>query len=183
MSQIEKEISTIGIEIYEARLSQIHLINKNINKLNESKKFNFMIYLYIKDNFFNPELNIEKYIHILKETRNYDKFNVGTKIGPHKSDFNAKINGEYEASILSTGQQKTLVLLTLLSQCSFLVNEKKIKPILLFDEIASHLDSFNRQLLLDMINTFDIQFFLTGTDKNLFSFVSTNAEFYNITNI
>ena len=37
--------------------------------------------------------------------------------------------------------------------------------------------------LLDMINKFDIQFFLTGTDKNLFSFVSTNAQFYNISNI
>ena len=34
---------------------------------------------------------------------------------------------------------------------------------------------------LDMINRFEIQFFLTGTDKDLFSFVSTNAQFYNIT--
>ena len=41
----------------------------------------------------------------------------------------------------------------------------------------------NREILLDMINMFDIQFFLTGTDKNLFSFVSTNAKFYNITKI
>ncbi|MDC3178809.1 hypothetical protein OBA41_05810, partial [Pelagibacteraceae bacterium] len=55
-----------------------------------------------------------------------------------------------------------------------------INPILLLDEICSHLDDNNRQILLDMINKFDIQFFLTGTDKNLFSFVSTNAQFYNI---
>ena len=71
----------------------------------------------------------------------------------------------------------------LLSQCNFLVNDKNLNPILLLDEIGSHLDSDNRQILLDMINKFKIQFFLTGTDKNLFSFVSTNAQFYNITNL
>ena len=31
-----------------------------------------------------------------------------------------------------------------------------------------HLDNHNRQILLDMINKFDTQFFLTGTDKNYF---------------
>ena len=71
----------------------------------------------------------------------------------------------------------------LLAQCNFLVNKKKINPIFLFDEIGSHLDGNNRNVLLDIINRFDIQFFLTGTDKNLFSFISTNAEFYNITDI
>ena len=34
--------------------------------------------------------------------------------------------------------------------------------------------------ILNMINKYEIQFFLTGTDKELFSFVSTNSQFYNI---
>ena len=93
------------------------------------------------------------------------------------------MNNEFDASLLSTGQQKTNVLMVLLAQCNHLVNHKKINPIFLFDEIGSHLDKYNRQILLDMINKFDIQFFLTGTDKNLFSFVSTNAKFYNITDL
>ena len=71
----------------------------------------------------------------------------------------------------------------LIAQCQYLINDYKIEPILLFDEICSHLDSFNRQILLDMINTLDIQFFLTGTDKNLFSFVSTKAKFHNISSL
>ena len=71
----------------------------------------------------------------------------------------------------------------LLSQCNYLVNYKDINPIILLDEIGSHLDSNNRQILLDMINRFKIQFFLTGTDKSLFSFISTNAKFYNINSI
>ena len=71
----------------------------------------------------------------------------------------------------------------LLAQCDILISKKNIKPILLLDEICSHLDSNNRKILLDMINKFDIQFFLTGTEKTLFSFISTNTDFYNITNI
>ena len=124
---------------------------------------------------------MEEYFLNLKKSRVYDKQFGGTKIGPHKSEIISTVNNEYEASLLSTGQQKTIVLMVLLAQCNYLVNCKKINPIFLFDEIGSHLDNNNRQILLDMINRFEIQFFLTGTDKNLFSFVSTNAKFYNIT--
>ena len=68
----------------------------------------------------------------------------------------------------------------LLSQCNYLINYLDVSPILLFDEIGSHLDTNNRQILLDMIDKFEMQFFLTGTNKDLFSFVSTKAQFYNI---
>ena len=71
----------------------------------------------------------------------------------------------------------------LLAQCNYLVNSKKISPILLLDEICSHLDSNNRKILLDIMNKFDLQLFLTGTEKTLFSFMSTNVKFYNITEL
>ncbi len=180
---VENEISKVGLEIYQSRSFQLKRINENIKEMNKEKKFQFNVELKIKDDFFVPELTLEKYILDLKNTRLFDRQYLGTKIGPHRSDISAKINNDYEASLLSTGQQKTIVLITLLAQCSYLVNVKNKTPIILFDEIGSHLDSFNREILLDMINMFDIQFFLTGTEKSLFSFVSTNAKFYNITNV
>ena len=73
--------------------------------------------------------------------------------------------------------------MTLIAQCNYLVFSKNITPILLFDEICSHLDEINRKILLDLTDQFDIQFFFTGTEKSLFSFMSTNVEFYNITEI
>ena len=90
------------------------------------------------------------------------------KIGPHRSDILAIINRDFEALILSTGQQKTIVLMILLAQCNYLVNNIKVNPILLLDEICSHLDSHNRELLLDMINSFEIQFFLPERIKIYF---------------
>ena len=183
LNNIEREICKLGLEIYNLRYEQVNYINNDLNDLKNDHKFQFNVKLEIKDDFFNNDINFEKYLFSLKDSRNYDKHYGGTKFGPHRSDIISIINEDFEASLLSTGQQKTVVLMILLAQCNHLVNNKKINPILLFDEIGSHLDRHNRQILLDMINRFEIQFFLTGTDKNLFSFVSTNANFYNITSI
>ena len=183
LDNVETEICNLGMEIYKERFEQVGFINSNFMTLKTDHKFQFNVELKIKDEFFNNKISLEEYLLNLKGSRIFDKKYGGTKIGPHKSDIIAIINGDFEASLLSTGQQKTLILMILLSQCNFLVNNKNINPILLFDEIGSHLDLNNRQILLDMINRFKIQFFLTGTDKNLFSFVSTNAQFYNITSI
>ena len=62
---------------------------------------------------------------------------------------------------------------------------QKLQSVIITDAEEKKKDTTkkNRQLLLEMINKFETQFFLTGTDKNLFSFVSTKAKFYNITNI
>jgi len=181
LSAIENEISNIGLQIYELRNTQVQDLNKFINILNLSNNYPFKISLKIIDDFYNPNMTIETYLTNLLDSRQFDKKFGGTKIGPHKSDIIAKIDNEYDASLLSTGQQKTVVLMILLAQCKFLVEIKKIEPVVLLDEICSHLDSENRKILLDMINHFDIQFFLTGTEKTLFSFISTNVQFYNIT--
>ena len=181
LNQIERDISSLGLEIYQLRHSQINFINNNLNILKKDHDFQFNLKLQIKDQFFNENLSFEEYLSYLIKSRNHDSQFGGTKIGPHRSDIIAIINNDFEASLLSTGQQKTIVLMILLAQCNYLVCYKNTNPILLLDEIGSHLDSNNRQILLDMINRFEIQFFLTGTDKDLFSFVSTNAQFYNIT--
>ena len=181
ISIIEKEISQIGLKIYYLRDIQIQDINKQIILLNNLSNYSFNINLKVKDKFYSQDITQDIYQTELFNSRQIDRKFGGTNIGPHKSDIIAEINNEYDASQLSTGQQKTVVLMILLAQCKYLVDIKKIRPIVLLDEICSHLDSDNRKILLDMINDFDIQFFLTGTEKTLFSFISTNVKFYNIT--
>ncbi len=183
ISYLETEISKIGLQIYKLRYSKLKMLNDSIKKLNNKNNYPFKIEFSIIDSFYNDNLDEMKYIDSIKDCREFDKNFGGLKFGPHKSDIRAQINNNHDASKLSTGQQKTIVLLTLLAQCNYLVNEKNIEPILLLDEICSHLDKNNRNLLLELINQFDIQFFLTGTEKTLFSFISTNVKFYNITNI
>ena len=63
---------------------------------------------------------------------------------------------------------------------SSLINSLKRQPIVLLDEICSHLDIYNRDILLELINSLDVQTFITGTEKNFFSFLSTKASYYYI---
>tara|TARA_B100000886_G_scaffold279682_1_gene203748 strand:- start:409 stop:1497 length:1089 start_codon:yes stop_codon:yes gene_type:complete len=177
---VEKDISFLALQIYQLRIQQLNLLNENIVILNRNNNYAFKINLKILDEFYSSSLDIDTYLNYLKNFREYDKKYGGSKIGPHKSDISVTVDNGFEASQLSTGQQKTIVLLILIAQCNYLINDKKIQPIFLLDEICSHLDSNNRQILLDMINNFDIQLFLTGTEKAMFSFISTNVKFYNI---
>ena len=183
ISYLETEISRMGLQIYKLRHTKLKMLNDSINKLNNKNNYPFKINFLIIDSFYNDNLDLEKYIDLIQDCREFDKTFGGLKFGPHKSDICAQINNNYDASKLSTGQQKTIVLLILLAQCNYLVYERNIEPILLLDEICSHLDKNNRNLLLELIDQFDIQFFLTGTEKTLFSFISTNIKFYNITNL
>ena len=178
---LENEISILGIKIYNIRSNQFIQLNHNIELINKKNDYPFSVKFEMKDNFFNSNLDQKKYLENLKNNRGFDTKFGGSKIGPHKSDYITIINDNFNAANLSTGQQKTIVLMSIIAQCNHLINNKNIKPIMIFDEICSHLDRTNRKILLELVNEFDIQFFLTGTEKSLFSFMSTNVNFYNIT--
>ncbi len=180
LDKIEEDIAKYGIEIYEQRIKQSDIFEKNLEHISEYLTIPFKVNIQINDSFFKPRITIDEYKHILRKNREIDKIIGGSKIGPHKSDTIFYVNQNYPASQLSTGQQKTLVLLLYFAQCYYLVNYCKKKPILLLDEINSHLDDYNIQLLLKIVEHFEIQVFMTGTKKDLFSFLSTNTNFYNI---
>ncbi len=179
---IENAIIKTGLEIYKLRNKQISLLNDELEHFNKYNNYPFSAKFEIEDNFYNNTIDEQKYAKSLEGTRNIDSQIGGAKIGPHKSDLYAIVNEQTNASQLSTGQQKTLILMTLFAQCKYLINQN-IKPILLFDEICSHLDDINRKILLDLTKQFDAQFFFTGTEKSLFSFMSTNVNFYNISKL
>ena len=61
-----------------------------------------------------------------------------------------------------------------------MIDSFDLKPIILLDEICSHLDNTNRELLLYLINELKVQSFMTGTEKSFFSFLSTKGNYCNI---
>ena len=181
LDRIEKNISVNAFKIYDLRKKQVNEIIKYLNWFLKEFNLTFDVSVKVIDNFFNENIDEDIYIQELKSNRKIDGIIGGAKIGPHKSDYHLYINKDYPASQLSTGQQKTLILLIFLSQSKYLIEIFNKKPILLLDEVCSHLDEVNRNILLTLIQSFDLQIFMTGTTKNLFSFLSTNTNFCNIT--
>ena len=181
VNQLEKRISVDGLQIYSLRESQLNVLINNLNIYLKDFDLPFKINTTLIDKFYTNNLKSEDYEVALKNNRKIDALVGGCAIGPHKSDYMFCVNDNSFVSQLSTGQQKTIILLMYLSQCKYLSEVKFKQPILLLDEICSHLDDVNRNVLLTLIETFELQIFMTGTSKNLFSFLSTNANFCNIT--
>ena len=55
-------------------------------------------------------------------------------------------------------------------------------PVLLLDEVCSHLDENTRKLLLQLADWLQIQVLMTGTDKNFFSVLFKKANFFDVNN-
>ena len=181
LNQLEKNISADGLQIYSLRVDQLNILINNLNIYLKEFDLPFNIDTTLIDKFYTSNLQNEDYEETLKNNRKIDALVGGCAIGPHKSDYMFSVNNNSFVSQLSTGQQKTIILLMYLSQCKYLTEVKFKQPILLLDEVCSHLDAINRNVLLTLIETFKLQIFMTGTSESLFSFLSTNANFCNIT--
>lgn len=100
--------------------------------------------------------------------------------GPHRTDLTA-IHREKNrpASEGSSGEQKALVLNLILAQTARL-SQDSATPILLLDEAPAHLDEERRAALFDEIEALNLQAFMTGTERALFSALEGRAQFVSI---
>lgn len=90
-----------------------------------------------------------------------------TCAGIHKDDFDFMMNGKIVRKFSSQGQQKTFLLSLKLSQFDYIYEQKRIKPILLLDDIFDKLDEKRIRKLLYLVgNEHFGQVFLSDTDHN-----------------
>lgn len=126
----------------------------------------------------------EDFSKILCVNRKKDKMTYRTNIGPHRTDFTLwyKKNDMY-AENCSTGEQKNLLISLILAQARvYQMNNQGISPILLLDEITAHLDMERINNLFDQIFTLGSQAWLTGTKIELFDYIHSKSDFFNINN-
>ncbi len=105
----------------------------------------------------------------LEYARDHDSAYGGAKIGPHKSDIDVMhLSKRMPANQCSTGEQKSLLITLILSQSTLIQEERGKAPILLLDDIVSHLDERRRHNLFDYLSHLNSQYWITGTDENAF---------------
>lgn len=89
-----------------------------------------------------------------------------TSAGPHKFDIRFTINGNQIENVLSRGQQKLFLLALTLAQSKLIESVKRVKPILLIDDIGAELDFNSRSILAKAINSLDCQVIITAIEKS-----------------
>ena len=85
--------------------------------------------------------------------------------GPHRTDLSVMFRAKHmPAAQCSTGEQKALLLSLFLGQAR-LLNAAHIRPLLLLDEVAAHLDADRRATLMEELAGLGAQTWITGTDR------------------
>jgi DNA replication and repair protein RecF len=129
-----------------------------------------------------PALDAEERMRArLAETRALDAESGRASCGPHRSDLLvAERRRRVAAAQGSTGEQKALLLSLLLAYAREIARERGEPPILLFDEVAAHLDRVRRAALFAALAALGCQAWLTGTDEETFAPLSGRARFFRV---
>ncbi|MBN8292313.1 DNA replication/repair protein RecF [Rhodobacter sp. NTK016B] len=136
--------------------------------------------------FPQPDLTLaddspEDLASALAEGRRRDMAAGRSLVGPHRADLSALWAARgWPAAQCSTGEQKALLISTVLAHARALHAEVGHAPILLLDEVAAHLDDGRRAALYDALSALGAQAFLTGTGPELFSPLGTRAQVFRV---
>lgn len=106
----------------------------------------------------------------LASGRQADRAAGRTLLGPHRADLTVfhKAKGQ-AAALCSTGEQKALLLSIVLAHADLIGEQRGMRPVLLLDEVAAHLDPGRRAILFERLAERGGQVWLTGTEPELFS--------------
>ena len=111
----------------------------------------------------------------LRDGRQRDARAGRTLVGPHRVDLSVSYAAKDEpAALCSTGEQKALLLGIVLAHAALVERRRGMAPVLLFDEVAAHLDPDRRATLFDRLSGGG-QIFLTGTEAALFEAIGDEA--------
>ena len=113
--------------------------------------------------------------------RSRDRAAGRTLAGPHRTDLAVIHLGKGQpAALCSTGEQKALLLGIILAHADLVAEARAMRPILLLDEVAAHLDPLRRKALFERLTEAGGQVWMTGTEASLFAGAPPGATFLDI---
>ncbi|NMJ42965.1 DNA replication/repair protein RecF [Roseomonas sp. JC162] len=117
-----------------------------------------------------PALAVEDSLRAaLAADRRRDAAAGGAARGAHRADMTlVHLPKDQPAELCSTGEQKALLISTVLAHAALIAEARGFAPLLLLDEVAAHLDSARREALFAALAALPAQSFLTGTDAEVF---------------
>ncbi len=186
LDAIEAQMAQYASAIYFSRLDYIYhlqdLIDNNINNPSFPSSVLSLSPLFADEHEPTSSTALElELIEFWKNSREIDKRAGRTLVGPHRVDFTIiHKQKSTKAALCSTGEQKALLIGLVLANARLVQKMTNIKPILLLDEIAAHLDRERRCALFDNLNELATQCFMSGTDKIFFHDLADRAQYYKI---
>lgn len=130
-----------------------------------------------------PALAVEDRLRAdLAAGRGRDAAAGGAQLGAHRTDMTlVHLPKGQPAALCSTGEQKALLVSTVLAHAALIGAARGFAPLLLLDEVAAHLDLGRREALYAALASLPAQVFLTGTEPDIFAPLQGIAETFRAT--
>ncbi len=130
-----------------------------------------------------PALAVEDRLRAdLASGRGRDAAAGGAQQGAHRTDMTlVHLPKGQPAELCSTGEQKALLVSTVLAHAALIGAARGFAPLLLLDEVAAHLDQGRREALYAALAGLPAQVFLTGTEPDIFAPLQGIAETFRAT--
>ena len=177
---LEKIMITSGINVTNMRLSTVKMLQNIVD--NHSNSFFPKAHLQISSQL-DSDNTFEYYQKLLKKNREKDLLFNRVNFGAHNDNFQVFCQKRnIPVSLCSTGEQKLILLSTILSsvRARYLYYNKS--PVLLLDDVMSYLDDQHRNLLIEEVLSIPCQTWITDVNKSNFDDYRNNFEFFNLTN-
>lgn len=187
LNAIEHQVAELGTAVSIARHETVSLLNENL-KLQAASGLPFPTASVSLEGAFEAATvglcaadREDHYRELLHEGRARDRAARRTLMGPHLSDLEVKhVAKSMPASQSSTGEQKALLVGLILAHAELTTSVSGMKPVMLLDEIAAHLDPNRRAALFSKLASLGLQAFMTGTDEILFRDMPETSEIFKL---
>ena len=182
LCSIESDMAALGVAIAAARREQIARLNTFIAAEPDDVFPNVRMELagtIEKMLDTEPAIKVEDfYAADLIKQRRHVIYNESTD-GVNRTDFKVYLQQKnMPAELCSTGEQKALLISIILAHTKCQILDKGFAPILLLDEVTTHLDNIKRDALLEKIKDLHLQAWITSTEAQNFSVLRGAAQFF-----
>lgn len=186
LKSIEADMAPLGVAIAAARREQIARLNTFIEQEPDDIFPDVRLEL---DGTIEKMLDTQSALHVedfyaenLVKQRDNVLYNDSID-GVNRTDFKVYFQKkQMPADLCSTGEQKALLISIILAQTKCQILNKGFSPILLLDEVTTHLDDKKRDALLDKIRNLNLQAWITSTEPHNFDILRGDAQFFTLEN-
>ena len=174
---LKAKLSTEQIAYWTESFTQL---SEQITELRSDYIENLSCELNVWLNILLPDLNDQVRLHFLRgwtrskelsevlsfnQVKEYEK--CTSLYGAHKFDLRFVINNVAIEQVLSRGQQKLFLLALTFAQAKLIERVKRVKPIIMIDDIGAELDTNSRKVLLQACQMLNCQTIITAIERSI----------------
>ena len=185
LGALEKKLSELSVSICSSRLDLLDRLSKKLKiSVDKFPKLEIGFYDSLENNLTKKAaIDVEEFLREKFEAnREIDRLLGGSRVGCHKTDIMViNLQKNLSAELCSSGEQKSILISLVLSTASAFMEYTEKSPIILLDEVFTHLDVEKKSSLLEKLEDLQSQIWITATEKEKFFKDKKNFCFHHLT--